>query len=68
MRKGDDRDVKIELIKSKIDFRDVEDIFDDVIDDELKTGVVFSVVNGSMLCVIIISAYLWFKLNKADAY
>ena len=32
-RAESDRDRKLEIIKSKIDFRDVEDIFDDVIDE-----------------------------------
>ena len=68
MRKANDRKAKTELIKSKIDYRDVERIFDDVIDEELKSGVVMSLVNFSMLCVIVVSGYLWFKLNKAENF
>ena len=66
MRRATDRDAKIALIKQKIDFSEVEDIFDDVIAEELKGGVVFSLVNLSMACVIAISGYLWYKLNKVD--
>ena len=66
VRRANDRDAKLELIKQKIDFRDVEDIFDDVIAEELKGGVVLSLVNFSMVCVIAVSGYLWFKLNKVD--
>jgi len=68
VRKANDRKAKTELIKSKIDYRDVERIFDDVIDEELKSGVVMSLVNFSMLCVIVVSGYLWFKLNKAENF
>jgi len=66
VRRTNDRDAKVGLIKQKIDFSDVEDIFDDVIDEELKSGVFFSTINLSMVCVMGVSAYLWFKLDKLD--
>ena len=55
-------------IKQTIDFRDVDNIFDDIVDEQLKQGLVFSLVNASMVLVMLISAYLWWKLNKAEAF
>ena len=45
--------------------REVDDIFADIIDEQLNS-VVFSMFNFAMLCVIGVSGYLWFKLNKAE--
>ena len=66
--KKSNRDVKLAYIKQTIDFRDVDDIFDDIVDEQLTQGLVFSVVNGSMVMVMVISGYLWWKLNKAEAF
>lgn len=66
--KKSNRDVKLAFIKETVDFREVDDIFDDIVDEQLTQGLVFSVVNGSMVLVMAISGYLWWKLNKAEAY
>ena len=44
---------------------EVDEIFDDIVAEELNS-VVFSMFNISMMCVMGVSGYLWFKLNKAD--
>ena len=56
-RKGD--------IKSRIDFTPIDEIFDGLWEDDIG-GMFFSVVNLIMLCVIIVSGYLWFKLDKFE--
>ena len=63
-----DREKKLEYIKQTIDFREVDDIFDDIVDEQLNQGLVFSLINMSMVCVMAISGYLWWKLNKAEAF
>ena len=55
-------------IKQTIDFREVDSIFDDIVDEQLQQGLVFSLVNASMVLVMGISGYLWWKLNKAEAF
>ena len=55
-------------IKQTIDFREVDNIFDDIVDEQLQQGLVFSLVNSSMVLVMGISGYLWWKLNKAEAF
>ena len=55
-------------IKQTIDFREVDNIFDDIVDEQLKQGLVFSLINASMVLVMAISGYLWWKLNKAEAF
>ena len=58
----------MKYIKNTIDFREVDDIFDNIVDEQLNQGLVFSLINMSMVCVMIISGYLWWKLNKAESY
>ena len=66
--KGSDRQVKLDYVKKQIDFRDVDAIFDDIVDEQLNQGIFFSLINLSMICVMGVSGYLWFKLNKAEAF
>ena len=49
----------------RVDFKEVDVLLDDIIDEELNS-VLWSLTNLSMLAVMAASAYLWFKLNKAD--
>ena len=65
------RDVQKKGIKSatkdyvteRVDFKEVDGIFDDIIDEELNS-VFYSLINLSMVCVMAVSAYLWLKLSK----
>lgn len=66
--KTSDRETKLSYIKQTIDFREVDNIFDDIVDEQLQQGLVFSLVNASMVLVMGISGYLWWKLNKAEAF
>ena len=58
----------MKYIKQTIDFREVDDIFDNIVDEQLNQGLVFSLINMSMVFVMVISGYLWWKLNKAESY
>ena len=51
--------------RSRIDFRPVDDIFDGLWAEDIG-GMFFSIVNLSMVGVIIVSGYLWFKLDKFE--
>ena len=46
----------------------MDNIFDDIVDEQLQQGLVFSLINASMVLVMAISGYLWWKLNKAEAF
>ena len=61
------RDEKLQLIKQKIDFRQVEDLFDDIVDEQLHGGVFFSTINILMVIVMCVSGYLWMQLSKLEA-
>ena len=52
-------------IRSKIEFEPVDEIFDSLWAEDIG-GMFFSLVNITMIGVIIVSAYLWFKLDKYE--
>lgn len=52
-------------VRERVSFTAVDDIMDDIIDEKLHS-VLFSITNLSMVFVMAVSAYLWFKLNKVD--
>ena len=49
----------------RIDFRPVQEIFDDLWDEDIG-GMFFSVVNLTMVGVILVSGFLWFKLDNYE--
>ena len=60
--KGDFRKADI---NSRIDFRPVDEIFDGLWEDDIGSMFI-SVVNLIMLCVMIVSGYLWYRLDKFE--
>lgn len=52
-------------MKSRIDFTPIDDIFEDLWAEEIG-GKFFSVVNLTMVGVICVSGYLWFKLDQYE--
>lgn len=44
----------------------MDDIFDDIVAEEIES-IFFSLFNASMVCVMCVSAYLWFKLDKLES-
>lgn len=54
-----------DYVRARVNYSEVDAIFDDIIDEQLN-GVVFSMVNLSMLCVMALSVYLWLKLKRLD--
>ena len=62
----EDRGSRLYAIKKSVDFREVDAIFDDIVDEQLESGTLLSMINGAMVCVICVSAYLWLQLNKVQ--
>ena len=52
-------------VRDRIDFSTVEDIFDDLWAEDIGS-MLFSVVNLTMMGVILISGFLWFKLDTYE--
>ena len=52
-------------VRDRIDFTTVEDIFDDLWAEDIGS-MLFSVVNLTMVGVILISVFLWFKLDTYE--
>ena len=52
-------------INSRIDFGPVDEIFDGLWEEDIG-GKFFSIVNLTMVGVIAVSGYLWFKLDKFE--
>ena len=52
-------------VQQRIDFTPVEEIFDDLWAEDIG-GMFFSVVNLTMVGVILVSGFLWFKLDTYE--
>ena len=52
-------------VRSRINFTPVDDIFDDLWAEDIG-GMFFSLVNLTMVGVILVSGYLWLKLDDYE--
>ena len=52
-------------VQQRIDFTPVEEIFDDLWAEDIGS-MFFSVVNLTMVGVILVSGFLWFKLDTYE--
>ena len=61
------KEERSESIKRKVDFREIDKILDDIVDEALNS-VFFSTVNLAMVVVMAVCAFLWFKLHNANKF
>ena len=55
-------------MRKRVDFTEIDRIFDDVVEnsDDIGGGIFFSTVNICMAIVILVSGWLWMKLDQAE--